>query len=58
MRMIPGPLGCGQNAAQAEDHSAFVFSENLDRIDQVDGNNKNKDQAGNADTHHGGPRYS
>ncbi len=54
MRMITRALGRGQNAAQPEDNSALILSENLDRIDQIDGNNKDKNQAWNANTHHGG----
>ena len=48
----PGTFGRRQNAAQAEDDRSFILPENFDGIDQINRNNQNNDQAGNANTHH------
>ncbi len=52
MRMMPGPLGGGRTRPRRKTNAALIFPQNLDGVHQIDDNNENNNQAGNANTHH------
>ena len=55
--MTPGPFASRQQAAQAEDHAALIFGQDLDRAEEVENDDDNND-AGERQTHPKPPRLN